>query len=113
MRQSQRFAVFQDNHKCGEEVNGRDSLSKGAKPAAQTSHFVRTVDCVLGAFNAFLTPRRLSLQMISICSGCTFRFAATVHFNSDSPNKLLQFRPEHRLPPRGVFVPFSRFLTRF
>lgn len=61
--------------------------------------------------NAFLRPRRLSIQMVSIWAGCTFRFVATMYLNFDSFNKLLKFRLEHRLPPRGVFVAFLDFLT--
>lgn len=41
-----------------------------------------------------------------------FAFVATMHLNCDSPNKLLQFRPDHRLPPRGAFVAFSVFSFR-
>ncbi len=108
---SQSFVVFQDREKCDEEVNEGDSLSKSVKPAVQTGHFVRTVVRILDAFNAFLTPRRLSIQMISIWAGGTFRFVASMHLNCDSSNNLLQFRPEHRLPPRGVSVAFSGFLT--
>lgn len=54
-------------------MNGRDSLSRSVKPAVQTGHFVKKADCIVGTFiKAFLTARRLSIQITSIWAGCAF-----------------------------------------
>lgn len=112
MWQSQRFAVFQDNRKCAEEANERDSLSNGVKPAVQTSHFyqggklyLRSIYCPSNSAST-VSSNDFHLAWMHF-----FRFEATVHLNSDSHDSLVQFRPGHGAFPWAVSLPLFVFFA--